>query len=108
MKLRDRPEMIQMGVFLWPPEWGGNQPSDAASAEEGILKDVRNFDSPGEGHLTITKELNGKQFHGTLALLDVAFREMVFKLLKQNTGKSIREAGGLDTEFKGGVRSVVR
>lgn len=102
MKLRDHPEMIQMGVSLWPPEWGGNQPSDAASAEEGILKDVRNFDLPGEGHLTIIKELNGQQFHGRLALPDVAFRQMVFEMLKQNTGKSIGEAGNLDTEFKGG------
>jgi hypothetical protein len=76
--------------------WGGTHGVSPLNerAEDGILAGVQDFDEP-DGHVLVTMELGGKKFRGRLPIDDAAFREKVYQLLKQNIGRSIREAGDL-------------
>ena len=90
---------MQMHSSLWPPTGGGTLNSKTPPPGEGILRDVKNFDTP-EGHLSITTEYNGKRVRGGLPIDDAAFRKEFYELLKRNIGKSIRDIGDLEIESK--------
>ncbi len=106
MKLKDDPRLQGQ----WPPtEWGrAGAPSRGSIAaappppEEGILVDVKCYDPPPSGNITLTWEHGGARFSAQIILDDGAFRHALYGKLRECIGLRLtnREIGELESNLE--------
>jgi hypothetical protein len=97
MKLRDHPLMTRKGGFPnWPPMWTTRlDKNDKPSGEIGILeKPLR--PEMFTNRLFLVMQHEGFRYMGTMAFDDPAFCYELYRLLKSQVGRSIKDIGNID------------
>ena len=94
MRIRD---IKWMDVFMWPPQWWTiGQSND----EEGLLEDV--YLSKDKMPFCISVDANhfGAEKRGIIILDDPAHLYILYRKLKENIGKPLREIADLEIDLE--------
>lgn len=102
LKLRDHPLMARKGGFItWPPRWttADRDRDDKPTGEVGMLEDVMMSTAVDENKIFLFIEFRGFRYMGSLFIDNPPFHSEMFRLLKSNVGRSIKEIGDLDVSY---------
>jgi hypothetical protein len=100
VQLRDHPLMSRKGALItWPPLWSATHPDrdDKPIGEVGVLEDV--VMSLMDNKVFIFMQHEGFRYMGFLTFDDSPFCHEIYRLLKSNLGKSIKEIGDIDLSY---------
>src|SRR5262245_42478459 len=99
MELRDHPLMVYRSIRNWPPIWTKKSRPITLRGEIGTLNRVvlTRIEPPKKCFLFI--DFNGESYTGTLIFDDASFCRQISDLLRQHSGKSIKDIGDLDLSF---------
>ena len=98
MKLRDHPMMISKSGFkTWPPRWTTTHPNkdDKPIGEVGTLESVL-ISELIDNKVFMFMRYQGFRYLGFLGFDEVPFGFQIYRLLKANVGRSIKEIAHLD------------
>jgi len=94
------------GFPNWPPMWTSRLKDDKPSGEIGVLeKSLRPEMFTNRLFLVIRHE--GFRYMGTMAFDDPAFCYELYRLLKSQVGRPIKEIGALDLSYTFSLQSFV-
>ena len=98
MQLRDHPLMTYNGVGNWPPAWvwRGGDNNKQIRGEIGVLRDVFLSKIEPSTRLFLIVEYESNEYVGCLMFSDGTFCGQVYRILRDQQGKSMVEVGSLD------------
>jgi hypothetical protein len=83
-------------VPMWPPEWWI---TDQGSGEEGLLEVVSLRKDKTPAYIYMVADHLGAQRGGIIILENPAHLDILYRKLKDNIGKPLREIGDLEIDF---------
>jgi hypothetical protein len=101
VQLRYHPLMSRKGgLKAWPPLWRATLPynDNKLIGEIGILKDVMMSDQI-DNKIFMFMQHEGFRYMGFLTFDDSPFCHEIYRLLKSNVGRSIKEIGDIDLSY---------
>jgi hypothetical protein len=94
MRIRD---LKWKDVPMWPPEWWI---TDQGSGEEGLLEVVNLRKDKSPACIVVVADHLGADRRGIIILEDLTRLDILYHKLKENIGKSLREIGEMEIDFR--------
>lgn len=95
MKLREHPGMLYHGACNWPPAWSRRDNSGTVHGEVGVLKYVY-ANERASNKCFLVMEHEKSVYVGCLIFNDHSFCAQISTILREQTGRPIKEIGDLD------------
>jgi hypothetical protein len=96
MELRCHPAMAYHGVSNWPPVWTQRDGKETTTGEIGILKYVYAHPKQISNKCYLVIEHEKTPYIGCLVFNDPSFCARISAILREQTGRPIKQIGDLD------------